>query len=210
MPLRAIIFANGAIAQPIEIPPSDLVIAADGGARHCRALGIHPDILIGDFDSLEADEVAQYEAEGTEAIRHPKRKDHTDLELAVHYAHQAGASEILVLGALGARWDQTVANVLLPAAFPPLRMSLLDGNQELHYLHSGDKLEINGQVGDTVSLIPLSSRVEGITTQNLEYPLEAGVLVFGSTRGVSNVLLKRQASVALSKGNLLCIVIHHT
>jgi thiamine pyrophosphokinase len=212
-----VIFANGILHDDVYtlhtvIHSHDVIIAADGGARHCRALGIAPTVVIGDFDSLTDEELAALEAAGTQVIRHPARKDSTDLELALQHAVSLGADEILVLGALGARWDQTLTNFLLPAA-PGLeraRIRLLDGSQEISLLRGGNSLELMGRPGDTVSLIPLGGNARDITTAGLEYPLERGTLHFGATRGVSNVLLGKQATVSLEEGLLLCIVIHNS
>ena len=211
---RAVLFANGALSDPAAardaLAPGDVVIAADGGARHCRLLGIRPDYLIGDFDSLEPSEVEQLEADGVSVLRHPARKDYTDLELAIRHAGSLGINEILVLGALGKRWDQTLANLLLPAAeeHATLQMRLLDGAQEVLLARGGSQLTLHGQPCDTVSLIPLGGDAHGVTTQGLEYPLNQETLRFGTTRGVSNTLLGESASVELEQGMLLCVLIH--
>jgi thiamine pyrophosphokinase len=213
--LRAVIFANGTLNKPRQIlavlQQGDKLIAADGGARHCRAMGLTPDVVIGDFDSLSADELAQLERDGAQVVRYPSRKDFTDLELALQHAVSLGADDILVFGALGARWDQTLANLLLPAA-PGLEhvcIRLLDGPQEIALLRAGEAHTLNGQAGDIVSLVPLGGHAYGITTTGLEYALMDGTLYFGATRGISNVLLGKQATVRLEHGLLLCTIIHH-
>jgi len=212
--LRAVIFANGILNAPRQIlaalQAGDTVIAADGGARHCRALGVTPAVVIGDFDSLTADELAQLEREGAQVVRYPERKDFTDLELALQHAVAGGADEILVFGALGARWDQTLANLLLPAApgMEKVCIRLLDGPQEIALLRAGETHTLTGQAGDTVSLVPLGGHAHGITTDGLEYSLSDGTLYFGATRGISNVLLGEQATVRLEDGLLLCTIIH--
>ena len=211
---RAVIFANGEMSEPeaaLEaLHPEDILIAADGGARYCRDLNLTPDYLIGDFDSLEAAEVDALQAQGAEVIRHPARKDFTDLELAIRHAESLGASEILVLGALGRRWDQTLANLLLPAAvdLSGIQISLLDGAQEVTLLRGGENLTIHGQAGDIVSLIPLGGDASGVSTHGLEYALTQETLFYGSTRGISNVLLGDTASVQSESGLLMCVVIH--
>jgi thiamine pyrophosphokinase len=208
------LFANGVLSDPAAaraaLAEGDIVIAADGGARHCRALGIRPDYLIGDFDSLAAPEVEQFAAEGARVLRHPAHKDFTDLELAIRHAYSLGVDEILVLGALGKRWDQTLANLLLPAAgeYANLQMRLLDGAQEVLLARGGNRLTLHGRPGDTVSLIPLGGEAHGITTAGLEYPLRRETLRFGTTRGVSNTLLNQNATVQLEQGMLLCVIIH--
>ncbi len=212
--MRAIIFANGLLndadAVRAALAPDDVLIAADGGARHCRALGLTPAVVIGDFDSLDGADLARLEAAGVRVIRHPARKDFTDLELALQHAAALGAEEVLIFAALGARWDQTLANLLLPAApgFERVRIRLIDGPQEMMLLRGGGSLELTGAPGDTVSLIPLGGDAHGVTTHGLEYPLSAGDLQFGATRGVSNVLLGEKAAVQVKDGLLLCILIH--
>jgi thiamine pyrophosphokinase len=212
--LRAVIFANGALDDPPQtlsaLQANDILIAADGGARHCRVLGLTPAVVIGDFDSLSADDLAQLERDGTKVVRYPSRKDFTDLELALQHAMSLGADEIIVFAALGARWDQTLANLLLPAApgFEHVSIRLLDGPQEITLLRAGETYTLNGQAGDIVSLVPLGGHATGITTTGLEYPLTDGTLYFGATRGISNVMLGDQATVQLKAGLLLCTIIH--
>jgi thiamine pyrophosphokinase len=212
---RAIIFANGILSDEDavrrRIQPGDVIIAADGGAQHCLNLKLTPDILIGDFDSILPEQLQHFEQVGTQVIRHPARKDYTDLELALHHVKTLGVTRCLVFAGLGERWDQTLANLLLPATLglSQVRVEFIDGNQELIVLHSGDRHEIHGQAGDTVSLIPLNDDVYGISTQGLEYPLAGERLIFGATRGVSNVLVGEKALVTVGRGILLCTVLHH-
>jgi thiamine pyrophosphokinase len=211
---RAVIFANGLLgnleAARQSIRPGDLLIAADGGARHCRSLGLVPQYLVGDFDSLTGDELEELRQMGVTVHQHPAHKDFTDLELALRLARDLGADEMLVLGGLGARWDQTMANLLLPAAeaFAAAHIRLLDGAQEVFLLRAGESAGVRGSPGDTVSLIPLGGDARGVTTVGLEYPLNSETLIFGATRGVSNLLLGESASVRLADGLLLCVVIH--
>ena len=211
---RAVIFANGELNHPeaarLALQPGDLLIAADGGARLCRQLDLAPSILIGDFDSLDEGDLAYYRATGTEIIRHPPRKDFTDLELALRHAHSLGIKEALVFAALGKRWDQTLANLLLPATadLAGMIIRLVDGSQDVMLLRGPGQLILQGQPGDTVSLIPLGGDAYGVSTDQLEYPLNGETLYFGATRGLSNVLLAEIAEVRLREGLLLCVVIH--
>ena len=212
--MRAVIFANGELNNPQQtnhwISAEDLLIAADGGSRHCLALGLTPKVIVGDFDSLETELLEKFKSLGSQVVRHPARKDFTDLELALRYACEQGVEDILVLGALGARWDQTLANLLLPT-HPDLasaKIRLLDGRQEISLIRPGERLQVHGNPGDTVSLIPLNEHVNGVRTQGLEYPLNDEALDFGATRGVSNVLLDDQAEIFIQAGLLLCILIH--
>jgi thiamine pyrophosphokinase len=187
-----------------------LIVAADGGTKHAQALGLVPHVIVGDLDSLPEQEAERLESAGSRLIRYPPRKDFTDLELALQQVQLHDITEVLVLGALGNRWDQTLANLLLPAAenFQNLSIRLVDGAQEISLIREGQRVEISGRAGDTVSLIPLGGDAGGITTGALEYPLAGETLRFGSSRGVSNVMLGEKAAVSLEKGLLLCVIIH--
>jgi len=206
--MRVIVVANGVIHSPFTLEGDDVLIAADGGLRHCLDLGLQPAILIGDMDSIDEEDQAALEPGDTQILRYPTQKDFTDLELALQHALKLGADEIIIVAALGARWDQTIANLLLPASFPSIKICLLDGSQEIHYVRAGEKLEIHGRSGDMVSLIPLAGNACGVTTEHLEYPLSGDELTFGSTRGISNVLLEETGTISIYGGLLLCIVIH--
>ena len=210
--MRAIIIANGQIHDSdlhrSLVAPTDLVICADGGASNALALGLQPQVVIGDLDSLDGNLKARLEAEGCQILAHPARKDETDLELALRHAIDRGVDEVLILGALGRRIDQTLANVLL-LTLPELcsiEVRILDGRQEILLIR--DEILIQGQVGDTISLLPLTEEVTGIYTEGLEYPLKNGTLHRGPARGVSNVLMAPQAQVRIGQGLLLAVVIH--
>ena len=216
--MRAIIFANGELPNPQSVKDllhhgdSDdvAIIAADGGTHHALAAGVTPDIVIGDLDSLSPEAQARVEAAGAQIVRFSPRKDETDLELALLYAARGSATKITILGALGGRLDQTLANVLL-LALPELRgidARIVEGAQEA-FLIQGEAT-IDGAPGDTVSLIPLGGNAEGVTTGGLEWPLSEDTLCFGPARGVSNVLTAKQARVRLRQGILLCVVMHES
>jgi thiamine pyrophosphokinase len=211
--MRTIIFANGDFPDAARardlLRPDDLVIAADGGTRHALAIGVTPHVVIGDLDSLSPDERARLQAAGSHLVPFSPRKDQTDLELALLHAVRQGATEILVLAALGGRLDQTIANLLL-LALPELRgldVRIVAGTQTAFLIHGGhDGALIQGQPGDTVSLIPLGGDAVGVTAQGLEWPLHDDTLRFGPARGVSNVLTAQHARVHLRQGLLLCIL----
>ncbi len=209
---RAIIFANGRMEYLPNIvsdrQPSDLIIAADGGTHHCKSLGITPNFIIGDFDSLDPIEVNTYQQAGVKIFQYPIHKDETDLELVLQFAMKQEVSEVYIIGALGERWDMTVANIMLMAhpMFSRLKIRLQDGSQELVLLRGEDQIEIHGQPGYQLSLIPLAGDALGVTTHGLEYPLNDETLYFGATRGVSNVFLHAHAQVIVREGVLLCIV----
>ncbi len=214
--VRATIFANGEVPDGTferhPLTAEDWVIAADGGATLCMRLNRPPDVVIGDFDSLADDEREWLRQADVRFIRHPAHKDFTDLELAIRHAVEGGASEVLVFGALGARWDQSLANALLLGLteWAGIRVWLLHGDQGLTAVRGGERLTLRGTPGDTVSLLPIEGDAHGVATDGLEYPLRGETLQFGATRGVSNRMLGEQASVSLLDGQLIVAIIHGT
>lgn len=212
MKLRIIVFANGELEDPEAlrrlIRPDDLIIAADGGALHCRNLGLKPSAVVGDLDSLPVEEQKRLETLGVEMLKYPARKDFTDLELALQKALESGAEEILIAGAMGGRWDMSMANVLLLASLDceGKDVRLVDGRQEIMVLRGGGELTVRGAPGDVFSLMPLGSKAVGITLEGFEYPLVEATVKRGSTIGVSNVLTGNRGVVHLKEGLLLCFL----
>jgi len=208
--MRAVIFANGKLGDVEKtrglVKLDDTIIAADGGARHCSALGLKPSLLVGDFDSLTEAEVDDWQRRDVQLIRHDRRKDETDLELALLLAQGLDREEALVLGALGGRWDQTFANLLLPAYEKLSDLNVTFWHEGLWIYLVRDERIIHGTAGQTVSLLPVGGDAVGVTTKGLEWPLTGETLLLGATRGVSNVLLAEQASVRVEEGLLLCFV----
>jgi thiamine pyrophosphokinase len=210
--MRAVIVANGPMPRPPfprpRVTDEDMVICVDGGASNALALGLEPQVVIGDMDSIEAHVRRHLEQEGCLFVEYPSRKDETDSELGVRYALSHGATELILLAALGGRIDHTLANVML-LAIPELThipARVIDGNQELVVVR--DEFLAEGRPGDTVSLLPLTTDAAGIHTEGLEYPLSDETLKFGGARGVSNVLVAAQGRVRVRSGLLLLVHFH--
>jgi thiamine pyrophosphokinase len=208
--MRAIIFANGVLSHPHQIQSlveaDDYIIAADGGTHHALQIGIVPNVIIGDLDSLAPADKAQIENAGGEIIPFSPRKDETDLELALRHAVEKGATDIVLIAALGGRVDQTVANLFL-LSLPELagrNVSIVEGNQTIFLIR--DTSSITGSPGDTVSILPIGGDAVGVSNQGFEWPLRDETLPSGSSRGVSNVLRRHQAQISVREGMLLCVV----
>ncbi len=209
MAKRAVLFANGEMPQAALIlpylRPDDYYIAVDGGLRHLRNLYKTPGLLIGDLDSISAADVEGALAQGIEVKRYPVDKDETDLELALLTAVEKGFEEMLIIAALGGRLDQTLGNLAL-LALPFLagaKVTLEDGTEEVFLIR--DRVEISGNPGDNVSLLPLQGEVKGVETRELKYPLKHETLYAEKSRGISNIMLTDQAGVSIESGLLLCI-----
>lgn len=207
--MRAVIIANGTPPTPALIrqvaAAADLVVCADGGAHAAISGGLCPHHVVGDCDSLDEETIGELRQMGTELHRYPARKDETDLELTLLHTVGLGADEIVVLGGLGGRLDQTLANIML-LALPTLReipVRIIDEAHEVQLIDGQGT--IRGEVGDVVSLLPIAGDAVGIETDGLEWPLNGSTLSFGAARGVSNRLTKPVATVKVTSGLLVAI-----
>ncbi len=206
--MHMLIVANGAPADlPARehIPEVDLVIAADGGAANTRRLGLRPSLVIGDMDSIAPADKAALEAAGLPFIAHPVNKDATDLELAMRYAVEQGAQTITLVGVMGGRPDQALANIFLLALpfLDGVAVNLIGDGWEAFCVR--DAVQFSGQPGDTVSLLPLTPEVSGVTTAGLLWSLDHATLRFGSTLGISNQMTESAARVSVQAGVLLVV-----
>jgi thiamine pyrophosphokinase len=213
---RALVLADGEpvtrrgldAAWPGWSDGGGFVVAADGGARLARDLGLTIDLWVGDGDSLRGDELEELRAAGVPIDLVPADKDESDTELAVLAAAARGATDITILGGLGGpRVDHALANVTL-LAHPALTghaSRILSDRARVMLLNGPASLELRGAAGDLVSLLPLGGDAEGVTTNNLRFPLTDERLEAGRTRGLSNVRLTAVARVSLKKGRLLVV-----
>lgn len=208
----AYIFLNGDFDPPWPNWPQrpsahDLVIAADGGGRHPLGLGWPVHYLVGDFDSLDPTIMDQMVALGAIVERHPVHKDEIDFELALRLARRRGYEAIVVLGALGGRWDMTLGNLFLPMAAGWGCESILfrHGPWNFRIISGPAELAITGQAGDRLSLLPLGGEAQGLTLSGCRYPLTDETLPAGLSRGLSNELMISEAELKIESGSLLVI-----
>ncbi len=207
--MHTVIFTGGKLTdgKPVRqaLASADSVIAADSGALSALDMGVTPSVVIGDFDSLDTKHQAGLKAKGTKLIAHPVEKDKTDTELAIDYAVEEGAKHITILGGIeGNRIDHILANVFVVNGHDtPIR--LINGETTVWRIKEPRTELISGSAGDRLSLLPLTQGVGGITTSGLKYALKDGLLKMGQSRGVSNVMTRKQASVTWARGVLLFV-----
>lgn len=208
---RVVLLANGELREPSYarslLHEADSIVAANGGTRLAWALQRVPDVVIGDSDSLPLPLQQWLESHNVPRHTHPPEKDETDLELALRYALTMGAQALLCLGLAGDRLDHTLANlsllVLARAARIPIEVVV--GREHLYLVQ--EAIELVGEPGETVSLLPWGGDVRGVTTEGLKWELGGDDLPFGPARGMSNLMLGHRARISLTSGLLwLC---HH-
>jgi thiamine pyrophosphokinase len=187
---HALVLVGGAVHADDDLRAAlagaDLVIAADGGLRHAAALGLTPDLLVGDLDSVDRETLAAHPDLAVE--RHPVDKDALDLELALDAAAARGATRITVVGGLSGRLDQTLATVLVVQARHATGATLeaRDGRRALWPLRPGEARELPLRAGERFSLLALD-RVARVSVAGARYPLDDATLTRALGLGVSNV-----------------------
>lgn len=208
-PKRVVLFVNGDLPEPDRVSnklnQDDLLIAVDGGLRHIENLGLSPNLIIGDLDSVDEAQLQPYRKQCVEISKFPVDKDETDLELALDAACKFAPQVIWVVAALGGRLDQTLANIFLLTR-PDLAdydVRLIDGHTEVFLIRTSG--EIRGREGERVSLISLNEPAVGIHTHGLQYPLKDETLYPEKTRGISNRMTSHTATITIHSGLLLCI-----
>ncbi len=185
-----------------------LIVAADGGTLALEQWGVVPHAIVGDLDSLGMERALAYGERGVTVVPFSPEKDESDLELAIDYATEAKADEIVLLGIFGgARFDHELANTLLIAAdeYRGRRLRAIRGDVTVRALHGGYELDLDGAPGDLVTLLAVRGDAEGVRTHRLRYPLAGETLSFGAARGLSNLVVSAGASVACDRGVLLVI-----
>ncbi len=198
------IFGAGEESRPAALPPRDavLVIAADGGYATASRLFGHPDLAVGDFDSLG------YVPTGVQVIRHPAEKDDTDLALAAHEAMARGYRRLSFFSALGGRLDHTVANLQLLArlAAEGCEATLFGADGTAVTALAGPAEAVfSPDFSGVLSVLAHGGPAEGVTLEGLKYPLSDATLSPVVPLGVSNEFLGKEARVSLVRGTLLLL-----
>lgn len=205
--MKCVIVASGEMEYTKEarriIESSELIICADGGAAHLRAMGITPDVMMGDFDSITDADKKFFQKKAVRILGFPSRKNHTDSELCVNWAVENGASDITLLAATGSRLDHTLANIFLlkKLAKQQIPARIINPNNEIHAVL--DSIELRGKPGDLLSVIPVTETACGVTLKGLEYPLDHVTIPMGSSLGISNVFKSNNAVISVKKGILI-------
>ena len=194
---KCVIFCAAECEGPVQ--GGDLVIAADGGLRHCENFGITPDVILGDFDSLG------YTPTGS--IVHPVEKDDTDAMLAVRLGLQRGCREFVIYGGLdGPRLDHTVANFqTLQFLADHGAVGYLVGKDHIVTVLKNGAVRFSPEAAGIISVFCLGPDAEGVSIRGLQYGLENGTLSAGFPLGVSNHFVGNSSEISVNNGSLLII-----
>lgn len=214
---KAIIIANGPIKYPEKIrrilisrsftDSNTMIVSADGGVSNTLELGLIPDIIIGDMDSIDGDikKKKAKELSKTKYICVSHDKDESDTRLAVDHAAGMGIKNIIITGALGGRIDHTFANMMLLASpgLSGMNIKIITDNSEMFVINGSHMF--NGVPGKLISIFSLTPYTYFIKTKGLKYELKNEKLDFSPVRGLSNVFTAAEAEIDIKEGQLLII-----
>ena len=181
--------------------PGDLLIAADGGLKAAQAVGVTPDVVLGDFDSLG------HVPEGDNVLRWPEMKDDTDMMLAIRLGLEKGYRTFYLYGGCGGRLDHTLANIqcLLYLKNHGAVGYLVDGTGMVLVLQN-EAVHFRKELEGTMSLFALTKEAKGVNIRGMKYPLENAVITNDFPIGISNEFLGEEAEVSVEDGELVCMI----
>ena len=186
------------------LQPGDFIVACDAGYRNAAALGVRPDLIVGDFDSAP-----QPHTEG-DTIVLPHVKDDTDTQYAARWLAEHGFEEVVMLGALGGpRVEHMLANLStgLFLSLHGVRTILADSRSEMHYLLPGRPLQLPRRDWMYLSLFALGAPLTGVFERGVYYPLENATLTeLDYPLGTSNEFTEPVARLQCSGGHGLVVL----
>ncbi len=200
--MKAIIIASGkSINKEIFndiYAENDFIICADGGLNYLDSLSMTPNLIVGDFDSVDKSLLVKYN--NVKIRKFLPEKDFTDTEIAVEEAISSGYKEIVIFGATGTRLDHTMANIMLIERYIKLNIDIkiIDDNNYIQILNKN--IILDKKEGYYLSIIPITDYIEGITLRGLKYPLNNVKVKRGSTLCISNEVIDANAEILITSG----------
>ena len=180
------------------------IYCADGGANHLEALGIFPLEIWGDLDSVTKEIIEKYRNNNVRIKKFPKDKDYTDGELILQHISKLNYDEIIIIGGLGGRIDHLLTNLNLIFKFKNLKFV----TEKERIFSIEKKAELTGLRGKTISFVPFSEKVEGLTLEGFKYPLNKYILHQGDSICMSNIAVDDICKVTFDTGKLMGIILN--
>lgn len=178
------------------------IFCADGGLKYALDLNIFPLEVWGDFDSIDDSLLEKAKKNGSKIVSFDKRKDFTDGELIISEISKRNFEKIVVLGGLGGRTDHLLTNLNLLFKFE--NVFFIDEKETIFKVDY--HTEIKNEKGKTISFIPMSDTVEGLTLKGFEYPANNFTVKRGDSLCTSNVIKDNTATVNFNFGKLIGII----
>jgi thiamine pyrophosphokinase len=193
------------LAEYLDKYPEVKRIVVDGALEITHRLGIKPDFIVGDFDTVNQELLEHYEKDII--LRHPPEKDQTDTELAIETALNSGCNRLVFFGATGSRLDHSLGNIFLLERLlkQGITAEILNENNRLYLKNREFVLYRKETAGDYVSLLPLTETVEKVTLCGFKYPVEHLTFYRKKTLGISNEITEEEARAEFSQGIFIVV-----
>ncbi len=192
-----IVAAGDCYEETIEVREQDFLVAVDGGYDTVKRMGLEPDLVLGDFDSVQTEPV------GKECVRLQREKDETDTLYAVQLMAKRGYQYMVIYGGTGGeRISHTISNLQTLITFSNLHIFLMDREEAMFLLVDGE-IHFSKNCQGMLSVFSLSEESVGVSEKNLKYQLEDAKMLHGYPIGVSNEFIGEESMVAVKKGMLL-------
>jgi len=205
-------YQSDLLKESFDFRKDDFILCADGGYSFARMEGIKPNVLIGDFDSMnfsdiESDLRNKGSINNCEVIRVAVEKDDTDTMICLQYGIDKGFDEFFIIGGLGGRLDHTIANLqtMSYAVDHQHTIWFLDGKNRATLRNPG-RITIQKLAGFKISLFTFGDSCDGVSIQGVKYPLENCLLNNSFPLGVSNEFVEENAEISHTSGKLLIIL----
>ncbi len=200
-----VVGAGNFTPRGLNVREHDFVIAADGGYGSLCGIGITADLLVGDFDSINA-----LPAGNIPTKRFPVEKDDTDIGIALREGYKLGYRSFMMYGAGGGRIDHYIANIQLLCRYSRMgcEMRLVDTECDIYALTNGTLCLPSCKKGTLVSVFCSGDSAEGVTLLRLKYPLDNAVLTCDMPLGISNEYASNDAACVTVRKGTLYIIVH--
>lgn len=207
--MKALIIASGRIDDydllHSLVQENSFILCADGGLNHLMKIGLIPNLLLGDLDSISDDGIEYIKSKNIKVEKYPTMKDETDTHLAVNYLISKDYKEITIIGGIGTRVDHSLGSIFLLRNLNKMGIKgrIINENNIIHLIDKSIKLVKKEQY--YTSIIPISLDGIDVSASGFLYPIVNEHIEFGSTRGISNILTSGIGTITILKGEALVI-----
>ena len=181
------------------------IICADGAVRYLRKIDVFPTVVVGDLDSIISEDLHWIHTKDIPVIQYDTRKDFTDTEIAIRYALEKGSDSVTMIGSFGSRIDHSLGNFYLLKLIMDKGCEGLIDEAETEVRLISSRMTMSWIKGETVSFIPISEIVKGVTLKGFEYTVTRESIRMGSSRCLSNVVAEDFQEIEVEQGLLAAV-----
>lgn len=192
-----------------KLSKEDIIISVDSGLDFLDTLDITPNIVLGDFDSVNTNILDKYLQKNIRIEKHNPIKNYSDTELAINLCEELGYRDILIFGALGKRMDHSLSNLYLCCTYlkKGINISILDEYNKIYAVNKSFYLYKKEQYGKYVSFYPMNGEIKNFSLSGFKYELNNYTInkYLNPSLTLSNELISEEAAIKFDKGLILVV-----